>query len=80
MIKKLLIVGFLLGAFCLAGCTSITSPTPSQPAFKNFDHIKYSWGGYTNTTDESACESWQQGWWGKDIEYDLDESVCPPAE
>lgn len=80
MFKKLLIVGLLLGAFCLAGCTSITTPTPSQPAFKNFDHIKYSWGGYKNTTDEAACESWQQGWWGAGVEYDLDESVCPPME
>lgn len=80
MFKKLCIIGLLLGAFCLAGCTSITTPTPSQPAFKNFSHIAYSWGGYQNPTDEVACKSWQQDWWGQGFEYDLDESVCPPVE
>lgn len=80
MFKKLAIVCFILGAFCLAGCTSITTPTPPQPAFKNFEHIRYSWGGYKNTTDEYACDSLQQHWWGEGIDYDLDEGVCPPPK
>lgn len=79
MLKKILVVGLVLGAFALSGCT-IYKPTPPQPAFKNFDHIVYSWGGYKNTTDDVACESWQQDWWGKGVDYDLDESVCPPVE
>ncbi|MBW1981774.1 MAG: membrane lipoprotein lipid attachment site-containing protein [Deltaproteobacteria bacterium] len=65
-------IAFMLAA---AGCSlkpgvnyKPDGPRP-RPAFKNWDHIKFSWFGYRNPTAEDLKKSQEQGWWGQDIPY-----------
>jgi hypothetical protein len=68
--KKLLALLFL-GAF-LMGCG--TAATQSEfwqhgTMYKNWDHMRYSWTGYTNPTPEKGEMSQEQGWWGIEVPY-----------
>ena len=36
-------------------------------AYKSWDHMKFSWFGYQNPTDEDMQKSMEQGWWGFEV-------------
>ncbi len=36
--------------------------------YKNYDHMKYSWCGYKNPTDDSYQKSGNEKWWGIPVE------------
>lgn len=64
--KKVLFL--IAGALLLAGC--------SQPGYfqhdtmyKNWDHMKFSWYGYNNPSEDVAEKSMEQDWWGYDVPY-----------
>ena len=67
--KKFLLM-LLMGMF-LFGCAAATESEfwKHDSMFKNWDHVKYSWGGYKNPTAESGKKSVEQGWWGIEIPY-----------
>lgn len=67
--KKFLLM-LLMGMFLL-GCAAATESEfwKHDSMFKNWDHVKYSWGGYKNPTAESGKKSVEQGWWGIEIPY-----------
>ncbi len=37
--------------------------------YKNWDHLKFSWWGYTQPTEETYQKTVEQGWWGIPITY-----------
>lgn len=61
-------IAFLIVAILLiAGCSS--EFYKHDTAFKDWDHVKFSWWGYKNPTAEDAKMSEEQGWWGEEIPY-----------
>jgi hypothetical protein len=63
--KKLIVLLFI--GLLLAGCSSEFYKHDS--VFKDWDHVKFSWGGYKNPTAEDAKMSDDRGWWGEGIPY-----------
>lgn len=55
----------LIGLF-FSGCASIERSEfwKHEYMYENWDHVKYSWEGYKNPTDETLKKSQEQGWWG----------------
>ena len=63
--KKLIVLLFI--GLLLAGCSSEFYKHDSL--FKDWDHVKFSWGGYKNPTADDAKMSDDRGWWGEAIPY-----------
>lgn len=62
--KKLLILAAF--GFFLSGCANMTESEfwKHDSLYKNWDHLKYSWGGHKNCDPEDAKKGQDQGWWG----------------
>lgn len=64
---------FLITAvLMLAGCShSLTKSEFLQhdSMYKNWDHMKFSWFGYRNPTQEDTQKAAEQKWWGIDVPY-----------
>jgi hypothetical protein len=63
--KKLILI--TLTALFLSGCGTAAQRSEffeHKTMYKNWDHLKYSWSGYKNTTPEAAEKSQAQDWWG----------------
>lgn len=63
--KKIIVLLFIV--FMLAACSDEFYRHDS--IYKDFDHIAFSWWGYTNPTAEDAKMSDDRGWWGEEIPY-----------
>ncbi len=63
--KKLIVL--LIMGLLLSGCSDEFLAHDS--VFKDWDHVKFSWGGYKNPTAEHAQMSADRGWWGEEIPY-----------
>ena len=63
--KKLIFL--ILLALLIAGCSSEFYKHDS--AFKDLDHVQFSWWDYKNPTAEYAKMSEDRGWWGQEIPY-----------
>jgi len=62
--KKTLLL-LLFGVF-LSGCAALKESefTEHSALYSTWDHVKYSWWGYANPTQETLKESQGQKWWG----------------
>ena len=63
--KKLVFIAVL--GMLLAGCGTAAKRSEfwdHDTMYKNADHLKYSWGGYANTTPQEVEASTKQNWWG----------------
>ncbi len=63
---------FLLGvALLVASCSSgtVSEFAKHDKMYKNWDHMKYSWWGYRNPSEETMKQSIDEGWWGTDVPY-----------
>ena len=60
-----------LAVFMLAGCGSVSKSEFLQHGsfYKNWDHMKFSWFGYRNPSEENTQKSIEQGWWGVDVPH-----------
>jgi hypothetical protein len=68
--KKLLALLFLGVFFMGCGATATQSEFWQHSSmYKNWDHMKYSWTGYTTPTAETGKMSQEQGWWGIETPY-----------
>ena len=68
--KKLLFV--FLTALFLFGCAGTVKQSgylQHSSHYKNLEHLKFSWWGYKNPTENTYKESAEQDWWGLDIPY-----------
>lgn len=63
--KKLIVL--LIMGLLLSGCSDEFLAHDS--VFKDWDHVKFSWGGYKSPTAEHAQMSSDRGWWGEAIPY-----------
>ncbi len=63
--KKLIFLIVLV--FLMAGCSD--EFLAHDTTFKDWDHVKFSWGGYKSPTAEDVQMSTERGWWGEEIPY-----------
>ncbi len=63
MKKFLLLAAF---GFLLSGCSSLSESEfwKHDSLYKNWDHLKYSWGSYKKCAPEDAKKGQEQDWWG----------------
>jgi len=65
--KKML--ALLVLSACVAGCGTAAKKSElweHDSIYKNWDHMKFSWGGHQNVSQEEAIQSVQENWWGKE--------------
>jgi hypothetical protein len=70
--KKL--VALLFMVFFLASCGQSSLLSRSEflqhdKMYKNWDHMKFSWFGPENATEEDLQKSIDQEWWGLDVPH-----------
>jgi len=63
--KKLIVLVFIV--LLLAACSDEWYKHDS--IYKDWDHIKFSWWGYSNPTADDAQKSTDRAWWGEEIPY-----------
>ncbi|MCP4748372.1 MAG: hypothetical protein GY874_19890 [Desulfobacteraceae bacterium] len=67
--KRLIALAFL-ALFCVCCCVSCSQKISKseywehETVYKNWDHMKFSWYGYINVTDQDVKKSNEQNWWG----------------
>jgi hypothetical protein len=61
----------ILAIFMLAGCSSFSRSEflQHESMYKNWDHMKFSWFGYRNPSEEDVKKSIEQEWWGIDVPH-----------
>ncbi|UCF89939.1 MAG: hypothetical protein JSW39_16745 [Desulfobacterales bacterium] len=64
--KKFVLLFFLVGLL-FYGCSS--DFMAHDTTYKNWDHMRFSWWGYRQPTQEDVQNSTEQGWWGQEIPY-----------
>jgi len=65
--KKMMLLVLVIAVFLTVGCGG--EWLKHDTAYKNWDHMKFSWWQYKQPTAEAAKMSNDQGWWGKAIPY-----------
>jgi outer membrane lipoprotein-sorting protein len=68
--KKLALL-VLLGVF-LAGCGQQAARSEfwqHQTMYSSWDHMKFSWSGFTEPTEEDVRLAQEQGWWGIEVPH-----------
>jgi len=68
---KRLILLSIVGLF-LAGCGAGAKQSgfwQHDTVYRNWEHLTFSWYGYSNPTEETLDQSQQQDWWGIEIPY-----------
>ncbi len=69
MKKALLLI--LMGLF-ISGCGAAAQKSEfwqHDTMYKNWDHFRFSVGGYKNPSVDTLEKSQKQGWWGEEIPY-----------
>lgn len=61
----------ILAIIMLAGCSSFSRSEflQHESMYKNWDHMKFSWFGYRNPSEEDVKKSIEQEWWGVDVPH-----------
>jgi hypothetical protein len=56
----------IMAGLFFSGCAAMTESEfwKHDSMYKNWDHTKYSLGGYQQPTADTAKQSKEQGWWG----------------
>ena len=65
--KKML--ALLVVSACVAGCGTAAKKSElweHDTIYKNWDHMRFSWGGHKQVSQEEAIQSVQENWWGKE--------------
>ena len=68
---KRLVICFIAVLF-LAGCGQTIRQSEflqHDKMYKNWDHMKFSWFGHNNPTEDVVQKSIEQEWWGFEIPY-----------
>ena len=65
--KKML--ALLALSACVAGCGTAAQKSElwqHETIYKNWDHMRFSWGGHKQVSQEEAIQSVEEKWWGKE--------------
>ena len=65
--KKMCALLFMIA--CVAGCGTAAQKSElweHNSIYKNWDHMRFSWGGHKAVSQEEAVKSVEEGWWGKE--------------
>ena len=65
--KKML--ALLVLSACVAGCGTAAKKSElweHDTIYKNWDHMRFSWGGHKQVSQEEAIQSVEEKWWGKE--------------
>ncbi len=57
----------VLAGFFLSGCGTLAKDSEfwqHDTMYKNWEHMKYSWGGYKDAKPDAEKKSGEQKWWG----------------
>ncbi len=68
--KKFIVL--IMMAMLLVGCSGSLQQSEyleHDKMYKNWDHMKFSWFGHRNYTEEDIQKSIDQGWWGFEMPY-----------
>jgi hypothetical protein len=66
IVLAVLLFGFVMGC----GQSAVQSEYYQHSTmYKSWDHLKFSWAGHKNPTEEDVKLSQQQDWWGMDIPH-----------
>jgi hypothetical protein len=71
MNMKKLVLLVLLGTF-LAGCGQPAARSEfwqHRTMYSSWDHMKFSWSGYTEPNEEDVRLAQEQGWWGIEVPH-----------
>jgi hypothetical protein len=66
--KKVLVL--LVLTACAAGCGGPAAQSgvwQHDTLYRSVDHMRFSWGGYTEITPEERQKSIDEGWWGTEV-------------
>ena len=67
MKKTLMLV--VLSAFA-AGCGGPAAQTgvwQHDTLYRDWDHLRFSWGGHKEVSTTEVVKSREEGWWGKEV-------------
>lgn len=68
MKRKLLIL--LAVCACGAGCGTSASQSgiwEHETLYRDWDHLRFSWGGHKDVSNEDVRKSTAEGWWGEEV-------------
>ena len=68
MKRKLLIL--LVVSACAAGCGASASQSgvwEHETLYRDWDHLRFSWGGHKDVSNQELQKSTEEGWWGKEV-------------
>ena len=68
--KWIKLAAVLILLFVMAGCGTAARDSEwcqHDTMYKNWDHLKFSWTGYTAPTSDDVKKSADQAWWGVGI-------------
>jgi len=68
--KKLLTL--LVLSACAAGCGAPASQSEiwkHDTMYRNWDHMRFSWGGHQEISSEEVKKSTEEAWWGKPVPF-----------
>ena len=71
MKKLIIIIVIVVAVGLLMGCRTAAQRSEyyqHDSMYKDWDHLKYSWGGYKHQSTESIKESSDENWWGLPVE------------
>jgi uncharacterized protein YcfL len=60
----------MMAVLFLAGCASARESGyyEHNTLYKNWDHMKFSWGDYKNADQKDGQKSKDEGWWGVTVQ------------
>jgi hypothetical protein len=70
--KKVLVL--LVLSACAAGCGGPASQSDMwkhDTMYRNWDHLRFSWGGHKEAGGDVVKKSENQNWWGKEVPVEI---------
>mgnify|MGYP003439681071 CR=1 FL=1 len=63
------LLALLVLSLCVAGCGTAAQKSElweHDTIYRNWDHMRFSWGGHKEVSQQEAKKSFEEGWWGKE--------------
>ena len=63
------LLALLVLSLCVAGCGTAAQKSElweHDTIYRNWDHMRFSWGGHKTASQDEALKSVEEGWWGKE--------------